>query len=221
MSKKNIIIILLVLILLIVSGIWYVKQSKAAKTFAYQNVIYNCEETGGAAAETGTVIKIAQTDGGIPVIVHEGKEYKCKISSDSESAAPDVVLDKDTDNVKLFISDNSGNEVEIKDGAIQIGADGNAVVVNEKGVSVKLGDGGIIEVSEDGDANVNVNVPGAGSVNIKGGNVKASVPGVGNVKTEGGKMEINTPETGTIKVDEDGGVSIPGVIDIPGGDIEY
>lgn len=220
MSKKSIIIILLVLILLAVSGIWYVKQSKAAKIFAYQDVVYNCEETESAATETGTVIKITQ-DGGTPVIVHGGKEYKCKVSSDSDSAAPDIVLDKDADDVKLFISDNSGNDVEIKDGAVQIGADGNAIVVNEKGVSIKLGDGGIIEVGEDGEVNVNVNVPGAGSVNVKGGNVKASVPGVGSVKTEGGKMEINTPETGTIKVDEDGGVSIPGVIDIPSGDVEY
>ncbi|MEK7162718.1 MAG: hypothetical protein AAB696_00260 [Patescibacteria group bacterium] len=208
-NKKGIIyVILLVLILLVVSGIWYIKQSKAAKSFSYQDVIYNCEETGGTAVETGTIIKIAQINGGVPVIVHEGKEYKCVIISDG-SKTPDVVLNKTADDVKVFLSDDKGNDVEVKDGLVKVGADGNAVVIDEKGVNVKLKDGGIIEVGEEG--NVNINIPGTGSVKIKGGNVETNVPGIGSVKTEGGKIEINTPETGAIKVNDSGEVSVPGV----------
>lgn len=211
-NKKGMIyVILLVLILFVVSGIWYIKQSKAAKAFLYQDVIYNCEETGGTAVETGTIIKIAQTNGGVPVIIHQGKEYKCVIISDG-SKTPDVVLNKTADDVKIFLGDDKGNDVEVKDGSVKVGADGNAVVVDGKGVSVKLKDGGIIEIGEEG--NVNINIPGTGSVKIKGGNVETNVPGIGSVKTEDGKMEINTPETGTIKVNDNSGVSIPG-LDIP------
>lgn len=201
-NKKSIIyVILLVLILFVAGGIWYVKQSKAAKAFSYQDVVYDCEETGETTTETGTVIKIAQTNGGVPKIIHQGKEYECAIISDGDKT-PDVVLNKTTDDVKVFLSDDEGNNVEVKDGSVKVGADGNAVVVDEKGVSVKLGDGGIVEVSEKGDVNINL-------------------PGTGSVKTENGKIEINTPETGAIKVDDSGGVSIPGIIDIPSGDTEY
>ncbi len=212
-SKKWIIyVILLVLILLVVSGIWYVRQSKAAKAFSYQDVVYNCEETGGTAVETGTIIRIAQTSGGVPMIVHQGKEYKCVIVSDG-SKTPDVVLDKTTDDVKIMLNDPAtGSDVEVKDGLVKVGADGNVVVVDEKGVSVKLADGGIIEVNEQGD--VNVNIPGTGSVKIKGEDVETNIPGTGSVKTTGGTTNINTPETGNIKVDDSGGVSVPGV-DIP------
>ncbi len=212
-SKKWIIyVILLVLILLVVSGIWYVRQSKAAKAFSYQDVVYNCEETGGTAVEAGTIIRITQTSGGVPMIVHQGKEYKCVIVSDG-SKTPDVVLDKITDDVKIMLNDPAtGSDVEVKDGLVKVGADGNVVVVDEKGVSVKLADGGIIEVNEQGD--VNVNIPGTGSVKIKGEDVETNIPGTGSVKTTGGTTNINTPETGNIKVDDSGGVSVPGV-DIP------
>lgn len=214
-NKKGIIyVVLLVLILLVVSGIWYVKQSKAAKAFLYQDIVYNCEETGGTAVETGTIIKIAQISGGVPMIIHQGKEYKCAIITDG-SKAPDVVLDKTTDNVKLFLSNDKDNDVEVKDGTVKIGADGNMVVIDEKGVSVKLGDGGIIEVSEKGD--VNINLPGTGSVKTSGETMDIDIPGTGSVKTSGGTIKINTPETGTIQVDEEGGVSVPGldIIDVP------
>lgn len=210
-NKKSIIVILLVLILLVVSGIWYVKQSKAAKAFSYQDVVYNCEETGGTAIETGTIIRIAQTAGGVPVIINQGKEYKCEIITDG-SKKPDIVLNKTTDNVKVFLSDDGGNNVEVKNGLIKVGTDGNAVVVDEKGVNVKLEGGGIVEVSKEG--NVNINIPGTGSVKVNGGNVETNISGTGSVKTEEGKIEISTPETGTIKVDDNGGVSVPGV-DIP------
>ena len=211
-NKKGIIyVVLLVLILLIVSGIWYVKQSKAAKAFSYQDVVYDCQETGGVAVEVGTVIRMVQTTDGTPIIVHQGKEYKCAIITDG-SKAPDVVLDKVTDDVKLFVSDESGNEVEVEDGSVKVDAEGNAVIVNEKGVRVELEDGGLIEVSEEGD--VNVNLPGTGSVKVKGEDVETNIPGTGSVKTEGGTTNINTPETGNIKVDEEGGVTVPGV-DIP------
>ena len=201
-NKKGIIyVVLLVLILLIVSGIWYVKQSKAAKAFSYQDVIYNCEETGGIAVETGTIIRMAQTADGVPIIIHQGKEYKCAIITDG-SKAPDVVLDKVMDEVKLVISDPAtGADVEVKDGSVKVDAEGNAVIVNEKGVSVKLEDGGIIKVSEEGDVNINI-------------------PGTGSVKTQGGTTNINTPETGNIKVDDNGGVSVPGV-DIPDVNTDY
>jgi len=195
-NKKGVIyVVLLVLILLIVSGIWYVKQSKAAKAFSYQDVVYDCQETGGTAVETGTIIRMVQTADGTPMIVHQGKEYKCAIVTDG-SKAPDVVLDKVTDEVKLVINDPAtGKDVEVKDGSVKVNAEGHAIIVDDKGVSVKLEDGGIIEVNEAGDVNVNV-------------------PGTGSVKTEGGTTNINTPETGDIKVDDSGKVSVPGV-DIP------
>ena len=214
-NKKGVIyVILLVLILLVVSGIWYVNQSRAEKAFAYQDIVYNCEETGGTTVETGTIIKIVQISGGVPMIIHQGKEYKCAIVTDG-SKTPDVVLDKTTDNVKLFLSNDKNNDVEIKDGTVKIGADGNMVVINEKGVNVKLGDGGIVEVSEKGD--VNINLPGTGSIKTNGETMDINIPGTGSVKTSGGTIKIDTPETGTIKVDDNGGVSVPGVniIDIP------
>ena len=212
-SKKWVIyVILLVLILLVVSGIWYIKRARAEKAFSYQDVIYNCEETGDTAAEAGTVIRITQTNDGVPMIVHQGKKYKCAIVTDG-SKTPDVVLDKTANDVKIMLNDPAtGNDVEVKDGLIKVGADGNAVVIDEKGVSVKLVDGGIIEVNKQGD--VNVNIPGTGSVKVKGGDVETNIPGTGSVKTQGGTTEINTPETGNIKVDDNGGVTVPGV-DIP------
>jgi hypothetical protein len=168
----------------------------------------------------GTVLKVTPGTNGTITLTHAGQEYKCTISS-NETKTPDVVLGASGEDVKIFLSDNLGNNVEVTDGRVGVGLDGNVVVVDQTGTSIKLEDGGLVEVSTDGD--VNINLPDEGSVKVNNGNVDVKTPD-GAVKVDGGKVnvstpnntvnvnegavQINTPETGDVKID-DSGVSIP------------
>lgn len=219
--KKSMYLILLVLILLVVSGIWYVKVSKAAKLFSYENIIYSCEEIQKAISQS-TVIKVIQGTNGIITLTHEGQEYKCKITTGGNKKA-DVVLGGNENNVKLVLSDKQGNDVEVRGGQVKIGTDGNAVVVNERGTNIQLKNGGIVEIGVNGD--VNIDIPGSGSVktgggrtqiktndadvDVGGGKVNIKTPKA-NVNTGNGSINVYTPETGNIKIDGNG-VSVPGV----------
>lgn len=219
--KKSMYLILLVLILLIVSGIWYVKVSKAAKLFSYEDVIYSCDEIQKAISQS-TVIKVIPGTDGTITLTHEGQEYKCKITADGSKKA-DVVLGGGGNSVKLVLSDRQGNDVEVKNGQVKVGADGNAVVVNERGTNIKLQNGGVVEIGTNGD--VNIDIPGAGSVktgggrtqiktndadvDIDGGKVNIKTPKA-SVNTGNGAINVNTPETGNIKIDSSG-ISVPGV----------
>lgn len=184
---------ILVVVLLIISGFLYVKQSQAAKSFSYQGVNYTCEETQAVADESPTVIKLVQQADGTIMISNDGKEYKCTVKADASKPA-DIVLDNSGKEVKVILSDAQGKAVEVKDAQTKIGADGNLVVFNAQGMSIKMEDGGLVEVDDDG--SMNINTP-AGSVQT----------GALNESTGSRNMKIQT-QNGSVQTNEDGSMNI-------------
>lgn len=209
-------LVLFILLLLLVVGIWwYTKTARAEKLISYGDVFYSCEET-QKNNTSSTIIKVSN---GIVSIVYSGQEYKCKVLSERNLKA-DIVLEENGKDVKMFVSDGN-NEVEVKNGQVRINANGNAVMVNEKGTSIQLKDGYAVEVGSGG--NVDLKVQGVGSVKTNGGNMDIRTndadvnvnSGKVNVKTkdtsvdiDNGKVNINTPGTGNIKIDT-GNINIP------------
>ena len=210
MGKKAIYIGILVVILLIVSGTWYVKQTQAAKSFSYQGVNYNCEETQAVADESPTVIKLVQQADGTIMISSDGKEYKCTVKADASKPA-DVVLDNSGKEVKVLLSDAQGKAVEVKGAQTKIGADGNLVVFNAQGMSIKMQDGGLVEVNDDG--SMDIDTPNgsvqSGTMNEATGARNSKIQTKeGSVQTkEDGSMNIQTSQGG-VQMNGNGGVNV-------------
>ena len=210
MNKKALYIGIFVVILLIVGGTLYVKQTQAAKSFSYQGVNYSCEETGAVADDSPTVIKLIQQADGTIMISSDGKEYRCTVKAGASKPA-DVVLENSGKEVKVLLSDTQGKAVEIKGAQTKLDADGNLVVFDASGMSIKMQDGSIVEVGNDG--SMNINTPSgsvqSGTLNGTTGarNMKIQTQS-GSVQTkEDGSMNIQTSE-GSVQMQGNGGVNV-------------
>lgn len=204
MNKNAIYISILVVILLIVSGTWYVKQTQAAKSFSYQGVNYSCEETGAVADDSPTVIKLIQQADGTIMISSDGKEYKCTVKADASKPA-DVVLDNSGKEVKVLLSDTQGKAVEVIGAQTKLDADGNLVVFDANGMSIKMQDGSIAEVGNDG--SMNINTPNG---SVQSGTLNEST-GARNSKIQTKEGSVQTKEDGSMNIQtSQGGVQMNG-----------
>lgn len=204
MNKKALYISIFVVILLIVSGTLYVKQTQAAKSFSYQGVNYNCEETQAVADDSPTVIKLVQQADGTIMISNDGKEYKCTVKADASKPA-DVVLDNSGKEVKVLLSDTQGKAVEVKDAQTKLNADGNLVIFDAKGMSIKMQDGGLVEVNDDG--SMNIDTPNG---SVQSGTLNEST-GARNSKIQTKEGSVQTKEDGSMNIQtSQGGVQMNG-----------